>query len=144
MDFIAEAKKLNKTIVLPESTEERTLKATEILLNDKITKVILVGDEKEIKDAASKCSANIEEAKIIDPKTYEKTDEYINKLLEKRKAKGMTEEKAKQKDLGALLIPGGILIGLGFGLLSGNLPAYMFLGLGMGFVGWVIVSIMKK
>jgi hypothetical protein len=54
------------------------------------------------------------------------------------------DKKDKEKDIGALLIPGGILIGFGLGFLLGNLPAYMFLGLGAGFVGWVIVSLSKK
>jgi hypothetical protein len=55
-----------------------------------------------------------------------------------------SNQEGKKKDMGALLIPGGIMLGFGIGFLTGNLPAWMFLGLGSGFVGWVIVSLIGK
>ena len=47
------ARKERRTVVLPESTEERMLKATRIILDDGIADIILLGDESEISDAAS-------------------------------------------------------------------------------------------
>jgi len=44
------AKKLNKTIILPETEDERVLRATEKIINEGIAKIALVGDEKKIKE----------------------------------------------------------------------------------------------
>ena len=43
------AKKCNKRIVLPEGTEERTLKAADILIGEGIAQIILIGNPAEIK-----------------------------------------------------------------------------------------------
>ena len=45
---------------------------------------------------AKKAEFAIEDAIIVDPKTYSKTEEYIEKLVELRKNKGMTEEQARE------------------------------------------------
>ena len=69
-----------KTIVLPEAEDIRTLKATEIALKGKYANIILVGNEKEIKEKAEANNVNIEGAKIIDPQTspdYEKCKSII-------------------------------------------------------------------
>mgnify|MGYP001790198963 FL=1 len=42
-----EAKKLNKTIILPETEDERILRATEKIINEGIAKIALVGNEEE-------------------------------------------------------------------------------------------------
>ncbi len=50
IDNIKEKAKQNlRTIVLPESEDERVLKATEIVLKDKTAKIILIGNEETIK-----------------------------------------------------------------------------------------------
>ncbi|MBT7827454.1 MAG: phosphate acetyltransferase, partial [Bacteroidetes bacterium] len=74
LDSIKEnAKKLNKRIVLPESMEERTLKAANILIEEGICQVILIGDEKAILNEASKYGLkHIQKATIVNPETYSK------------------------------------------------------------------------
>ena len=56
MDFIEtikqRAKQDKKTIVLPEAEDIRTLKATEIALKEKYANIILIGNEKNIKEKA--------------------------------------------------------------------------------------------
>ncbi len=103
MSFIEEIKKRAKneikTIVLPESTDIRILEATEKIAKEGFANIILVGDEKEINKLASENNLNISKAKIINPKESEKYDEYTKKFYELRKAKGMTEEIAKEKIL---------------------------------------------
>ncbi|WPX07648.1 phosphate acyltransferase [Caldicellulosiruptor danielii] len=47
--IIEKAKSDIKTIVLPESYEERNLKAASIVLKEKIAKIVLIGREDEIK-----------------------------------------------------------------------------------------------
>ena len=62
------AKKYNKRIVLPEGTEERTLKAADILLNEGIAQIILIGKPAEIQTLADKFELkNIGKATIFDP-----------------------------------------------------------------------------
>ncbi len=57
----------------------------------------------------------------------------------------MSEEKVtKRQDPGGLFVPGGVLLGLGFGFLYGNLPAGIFIGLGAGFVLWATISLLRK
>ncbi|MBR3133281.1 MAG: phosphate acetyltransferase [Clostridia bacterium] len=93
------AKQNIKTIVLPEATDIRVLKAAESIGKEKFANIILVGDENIVKMIAIENEIDISSAKIVDPKKSEKYDEYVNKFYELRKAKGMTEEEAKEKML---------------------------------------------
>ncbi|MCR9012439.1 phosphate acetyltransferase [Gabonibacter chumensis] len=89
------AKKYNKRIVLPEGTEERTLKAADILLNEGIAQIILIGKPAEIQTLADKFELkNIGKATIIDPENHPKKEVYADILVELRKSKGMTKEEA--------------------------------------------------
>jgi phosphate acetyltransferase len=90
------AKELGKTIVLPEAEDERVLLAAEAIIKGGLTKVVLIGDEEKIKYDAKSVGANIEGAKIIDPKKFQKLNEYVAELVELRKKKGMTEQLARQ------------------------------------------------
>lgn len=85
-----------KTIVLPEGTEERTLKAVEILAREKIANPILIGEESAVKAKAQQVGANISGVEIINPVNAPFYDDFVEKFYEMRKAKGMTPEKAKQ------------------------------------------------
>lgn len=98
MNQVVEKAKANKQrIVLPEGTEERTLKAAEKLLAEGVVEVILVGNPAEIKDLTDKFGLNnISRATIIDPKNYTQKETYTNLLLDLRKAKGMTQEQAEK------------------------------------------------
>lgn len=89
------ARKHNKKIVLPESTEERTLRAADELIKDGIAQIILTGDPKEIMDKALELNlSNIDKAIIIDPKNHDKKEEYIDLMVDIRKKKGLTREDA--------------------------------------------------
>ncbi len=93
--IIAEAKANKQRIVLPEGTEERTIKAADQLLADGVAEIILIGNPDEIKKLADSLSlTNINKAIIVDPKNNPKKEEYANLLFELRKAKGMTPEQA--------------------------------------------------
>ena len=100
MSFIEQikerAKTEIKTIVLPEATDQRILEAAQIVKNDGYAKVILIGNEDEVKKIANDKKIDIEGIKIVDPSKSEKKEEYANKLYELRKAKGMTEEQAQK------------------------------------------------
>ena len=93
------AKQEIKTIVLPEAEDIRTLKATEIALNEKYAHIVLIGKEEKIVQKAKENNINIEGATIIDPETSKDNEKYSQLLYELRKNKGMTIEKAKELTL---------------------------------------------
>ena len=90
------ARKDIKTIVLPEAEDIRILKATEIAIQEKYAKIVLIGNENNIIEKAKTSNINIEGAEIIDPEKSSDYDKYVNLLYELRKNKGMTIEQAKE------------------------------------------------
>ena len=91
------AKKDIKTIVLPEATDIRVLEAADKIGKEEFAKVILVGNEDEVVKKAKENNLDISKAKIVDPETSENIERYTETFYELRKAKGMTEEEAKNK-----------------------------------------------
>lgn len=100
MSFIEEikekARKNIKTIVLPEATDIRVLEATHKILKEKIAKIVLIGNEKEILDIAKDNHIDISMATIIDPLESTKYEGYVNTFYELRKEKGIDYENAKE------------------------------------------------
>lgn len=93
--IIERAKADKQRIVLPEGTEKRTLQAANQLIKDGVAEIILIGNPQEIHSLAKQFELpNIEKAVIIDPKNHDKKQTYIDLLVELRKTKGMTPEKA--------------------------------------------------
>lgn len=90
--IVGRAKNDIKTIVLPESTDIRTLKAAAMIQEQGIANIILIGDEAAIKELGG--GLDISKAKIVNPAKFDKFDEYVNTLYELRKSKGMTQEQA--------------------------------------------------
>lgn len=89
------ARLAKKTIVLPEGTEERNLKAADYVLENKLASLILLGNAKEILEKSKVLGLkHIEEATLIDPKEHAQKTYYANMLAEIRKEKGMTFEQA--------------------------------------------------
>ena len=78
MSFIEQikerAKTETKTIVLPEATDQRILEAAQIVKNDGYAKVILIGNEDEVKKIANDKKIDIEGIKIVDPSKSEKKE----------------------------------------------------------------------
>lgn len=93
-DVLARAKQHYKTIVLPEGEDLRVLKAAHLINKDKICKIILLGNEKQIKVDFAQNGWDINGIEIINPETSPKLKEYADLLFELRKNKGMTEEEA--------------------------------------------------
>lgn len=85
-----------KTIVLPEASDLRIIKAAATAIKEKYANIVLVGDEDSIKEMASENNLDIAEAKIVNPLKSEKTEVYANKLYELRKEKGMTLDMARE------------------------------------------------
>ena len=94
--IVARAKSNKQRIVLPEATEERTLRAADRVLADDIADIILLGNPDEINKLAAEWGlTHIGQATIIDPENSPKAEEYAEKLAELRKSKGMTIEEAR-------------------------------------------------
>jgi phosphate acetyltransferase len=84
-----------KAIVLPESEDERILRATDILLRRGVVDIILLGNPKEISSRCSSLGIELNKnVKIIDPTSSELKTKYAGKFYELRRKKGMTEEGA--------------------------------------------------
>ena len=111
-DVLARAKQHYKTIVLPEGEDLRVLKAAHIINKDKICKIIILGDEAQIKADFAKNDWDLTGIELINPATSPRLEEYASLLFELRKSKGMTEEEAKKTALipnyfGTLMIKSG-------------------------------------
>ncbi|MDR1918902.1 MAG: phosphate acetyltransferase [Tannerellaceae bacterium] len=93
--ILARAKASKQRIVLPEGTEERTLRAANRLLAEEIADILLIGNPSEIKEiAASKGLEHIEKAKFISPSDHPKKEAYTDLLYQLRQKKGLTYEAA--------------------------------------------------
>ncbi|MFW6366267.1 MAG: phosphate acetyltransferase [Spirochaetota bacterium] len=94
--FIERAKTLGKTIVLPEGSDIRTVKAASTLAERGIATVKLLGETDEINALAKEAGVSVNAVTIIDYKNDPKRDEYVSRLVELRKHKGMDEDKASK------------------------------------------------
>ncbi|MCQ2506884.1 MAG: phosphate acetyltransferase [Lachnospiraceae bacterium] len=97
IDLINErARKNPKTVVLPESEDERTLRAAAKVMELKTANLILLGNADVIKADALKYGLDLTGVEIVDPEKSEKLEEYVEALTEIRKNKGMTPELARE------------------------------------------------
>lgn len=83
------AKKANKRVVLPESFEERTLRAAEIATKEGIAKIVLIGEESALKERARELKVSLDGIEIINPDTYPEKELLAETLVELRKTKGI-------------------------------------------------------
>ena len=113
------AKKDKKTIVLPESMDERVIEAASKVIEEDIANNIIIGDKEEIDKNYP--NYDISKAKIINPESSELTEDLINHLVELRKHKGMTYEEAKRLILEDYMYFACMLVKDGFadGVVSG-------------------------
>ncbi|HIU77779.1 MAG TPA: phosphate acetyltransferase [Candidatus Pelethocola excrementipullorum] len=120
IDTIKEkARQDKRTIVLPESEDRRTLEAAAQILAEDLANLIIIGSEEAVKKGSE--GLDISKATIVDPTTYEKTQAYIDKVVELRAKKGMTPEKAKETILNDYTYYGVMMVKMGDadGLVSG-------------------------
>ena len=90
----ARAKADKKRIVLPESEDRRTYEAAAQILAEDLADLIIIGSEEAVKKGSE--GLDVSKATVIDPTTFEKTDAYVDKLVELRSKKGMTEDQARE------------------------------------------------
>lgn len=105
---IKEKAKANlQTIVLPETNDMRTLEAAHIALQEKIAKIILLGDESEIKQRAKSHNLDLENAEFINPASCDALESYVELFVKLRAHKGLSEKSAR-----ALLLENPLYFGV--------------------------------
>lgn len=90
-----QARKNKKCIVLPESLDERILRASEILLRRDVVDIILLGNVQEVQYKALSLDLDISKAKVIDPHNSELLELFSQSFYEQRKHKGLSLHTAK-------------------------------------------------
>ena len=93
--LLSMAHKKRKTIVLPESSDERILRAAEIVLRREIADIILLGDEKELREHSLRLGLQLERAKVVNPQDSNYLEEFIERFYEIRKEKGVSRKQAE-------------------------------------------------
>ncbi len=107
------ASKRKSTIVLPESHDERVLRAAEALTKNKIASVITLGDEEKIRNSAASLNIDLTGVRIINPVKSDKLSDFANIYFNLRKKKGISIEEAREtvkRDLffGAMMVKEGL------------------------------------
>lgn len=92
--LVEDARAANKRIVLPEGTEPRTIAAAAIVQERGIARCVLLGAPDEVHAQAKKLGVKLPSSvEIVDPAAV--APRYLDLLVEKRKARGMTPERAE-------------------------------------------------
>lgn len=94
-ELVERAKRKKMRIVLCEGEDERILRATDILLRREVADIILLGNSEAIRTKAHSLNLEISNAKIINPVLSPEFPNYVKSYYEFRKAKGITEEQAR-------------------------------------------------
>ena len=115
------AKRESKRIVLPEGTEERVLRAVQILCEEGLAESILLGDEDDVREKAEILGVDLKGVSVIDPKKSEKRIYYRKELANLRRRKGVTEGDAarllqRRSYFGVMMVRMGDAHGLVAGL----------------------------
>jgi phosphate acetyltransferase len=115
------AKKLKKTIVLPDSLDERSIKAGRILTDEGIASVILIGDEAQIRAKAESVETSLSGIRVVDPKKSDKLSDFSHIFYNIRKEKGISFEDA-QKAMTQPLYFGAMMVreGMANGSVAGS------------------------
>lgn len=98
MSFLGQVRRkalqANRRIVLPETGDERVLRAVAEILKEKVAQPILIGNPERIMNDAKAYEISLQGSRIVDPDNYERFDLYVDKLVELRSKKGMSREEA--------------------------------------------------
>jgi len=81
---------IRKRIVLPESSDERILRATEILLRRNVVDIILLGEVQSITHKANTLGIDLSKATIINPTSSPLMQNYVKEFYEMRRHKGLS------------------------------------------------------
>ena len=117
------SKTLKRTIVLPDATDGRAIKAARILTDEGIAQPILVGKRPDIQSQAEKSDVSISGLQVVDPNSSEKLEEFADAFFDLRKEKGLQLAEARRQIahplfFGAMMVRKGLADGSVAGSLS--------------------------
>jgi malate dehydrogenase (oxaloacetate-decarboxylating)(NADP+) len=95
--MIHKAQNKPKKIVFAEGENDKILRASHILLDEKIAYPVLLGDPAVIFEKADTLGLRLEGATVIDPAESTQTEPYVEELYKLRQRKGMTEPEARKQ-----------------------------------------------
>ncbi len=112
--IIQKAALRKKTILLPESHDDRVLKAAESIIKKGFAQVITLGNPEKVSKRALEMGISLQGVRIVDFEKSEKLSDFANIYYNKRKAKGVTIEQAREvmkRDLffGAMMVAEGMV-----------------------------------
>ncbi|MBN1958208.1 MAG: phosphate acetyltransferase [Desulfuromonadales bacterium] len=90
----AKARKNLQTVVLPEGYDDRMVEAAARIVEDKLAKVVLLGQSERLSAKASELGVSLAGVTLIDPGTSDLLDDYADELVELRKKKGLSRDQA--------------------------------------------------
>ncbi len=93
--LIQQARSGRKHIILPEGTEERILRAAEVLLLRDVVDITFLGNPDDVRRKIKALGLSIPEPKIIDPAASELREPFAQAYYELRKHKGISVEMAR-------------------------------------------------
>ncbi len=122
-DIHTKAKSLKKTIVLPDATDERTIQAARILVDQGLASPVLIGDTGTIEAGIKKTATSADGIQIIDPSRSDHLENFSGIFCELRKSKGLELAQARQLMhqplyFGAMMVRQGLAAGSVAGSLS--------------------------
>ncbi|MET7753784.1 phosphate acetyltransferase [Streptomyces sp. NPDC005389] len=116
-ELIEQARADRRRVVLPEGTEERVLRAADVLLRRDVCDLTLLGDVEVIRKKAADLGIALAGTQLIDPATSELRDSFAEKYAALRAHKGVTVELAYDvvsdvNYFGTLMVQGGLADGM--------------------------------
>ena len=140
--MLQRARSNKQHIVLPEGTEERVLRAAEILLKREVVDITLLGRKSDVQEKIGKLGLQLAGARIVDPAESPWMEDFVNTYYELRKHKGISLEIARDS-MGDVSFFGTMMVykGLADGMVSGSInttqhtirPALQFIKTKPGF-----------
>lgn len=118
----AKARELKKTIVLPDATDERAIRAARLLTDKGIVAPILIGNSRAIDDQAQQAGVALGGMRVIDPSASEQLSTFSHIFFNLRKEKGITFEDAQKAMINPLFF-GAMMVreGMADGSVAGSL-----------------------
>lgn len=93
--MLRQAQRRPKFVVFPEGEHEKTIRACHILLQYKIARPILLGNEKRIHARAAELGLDLSGTQIVEPALSPLRETYIHELFRLRQRRGVTLSEAR-------------------------------------------------
>ena len=96
-ELVEHARAVRKTIVLPESDDDRILRAADAIVRRGIADIVLLGDESAVRDRAAELGLDISAARVVSTSDPALSEKYAAEFARLRAKKGVTLEQARER-----------------------------------------------